>query len=538
MKVIAAVEADFQVAPPGTRSRLRDALFGETVLRRTLRRVAAAGRLGGVHLVVKAEEETPAREAAAGLPVKVETHQAGAPPWQTLVASARKWSLDAWRGGLAGATVFDEHLNPWVLEALARREGADAVAAVPAAAVLLDPALLDAMIAHYEKVRADVRMTFTQSAPGLSAPIYATALLADLARTCQPPGRMMAYRPAEPQRDMVMQPCYYSPEPPIAYATGRLLADTDESLRRIQSIGDLPEAVAVSRWLVEHRHDTGPLPAELEIELTTDDPLRATTLRPRGDAIGRRGPMDPALFERLIDELAARDDARVVLGGFGDPLLHPSWPALVGRCRQAGIFGLAVRATAVHLDERAVQALVENRVDVLNVLVDAASTGTYAKVHRADLFEQVMANIERVFTAHRDSRQPLPLVVCEMAKTRDTMDEMERFYDLWVARSGSAVIVGPSHYAGQWPDLAVMRMAPPGRFACGRIYHRAMVLADGRLTVCDQDYRGEHAAGSLAGSRLADLWRGEALRAVRDGHLGGRYDGMPLCPRCDEWHRP
>jgi sulfatase maturation enzyme AslB (radical SAM superfamily) len=545
MKTIAAIEVDFERGPLGTRSRLRDDLLGETVLRRTLQRVLESRRLAGVHLIVDVSQEHIAREAIAGLAVRLETHSAGQPPWQAYVASARKWALDAWRGGIGGVTVFDEAFNPWVLEFLARREGADALASIPAGAALIDPKLLDDMIAHFEKVREEVRMVFTQSPPGLSGVIYSSALLANMAKAVQPPGRVMAYKPSEPHRDMVMQPCYYSVEAPVAHATGRLIVDTAEAFRRAESIlqkgvggNGQPTAGEIAEFLRQEKHSVSSLPGEVEIELTTEDSLPHTTLRPRGEAVGRRGPIDEGLFGRLVDELATRDDVRVVLGGFGDPLLHPNWPALVRRCRTAGVFGLAVRTPAVHLDEAAIEVLIENHVDILNVLLDATTAETYAKVHGADHFDRVLANLERLQAAYQRTKQPLPLLVCEMAKTHETMDEMEAFYDHWISKTGAAVITGPSAHAGRWPDRAVMRMAPPARFVCGRVFGRAMVLADGRVTACDQDFRGEHAIGSLANSSLSQLWTGDAMRAVREAELTGAHNGTPLCPDCEEWHRP
>ncbi len=549
MKIIAAIEADFSEGVLGTSPRLTEELLGETILRRTLRRVLAARQVASVHLIVEASQESPARAAADGLEVTVETHKAARVPWRALIASGRKWSLDAWRGGLVGATVFDESMHPWVLQALAEREKTEGVVSVPAAAPLLDPELLDRMIEHYEQVHEDVRMTFTQSAPGLAAAIYMPSLLADLAKASQPIGRVMAYRPAEPQRDMVMQPCFYSVEAEIAHAVGRCIADTGCAIERITAVlcdagdgsGDahVPDAPTVSRWLTDHRYTrVDSLPGEVEIELTTEDPLADSTLRPRGEAVGRRGPMDDETFDRLISELATRDDVRVVLGGFGDPLLHPRWTRCVQRCRQAGLFGIAVRTPAVTLDEQGAATLIDARVDVLNVLIDAATPDTYRRVHNADHFDQVLANIERVLEGLRRAGQPQPLVVCEMTKTRDTMDEMERFYDYWIDRTGSAVLVGPSTYGSEWPNRAVMRMAPPARFPCNRVFARAMVLADGRVTVCDQDFRGQQAVGSLADSSLSALWTASAMASVRQSHVEGTYAGTPLCPDCQEWHRP
>jgi spiro-SPASM protein len=403
--------------------------------------------------------------------------------------------------------------------------------------------MLDRLIEHFESVRDEVRMAFTQSAPGLSAAIYMPSLLADLAGAGQPLGRTMAYQPVEPQRDLTAQSCFLHTKAAIAHATGRCIADTDVAFARmdaiLQACGGDADIEQVSQWLIEHRHDAaGHLPSEVEIELTTADPLPNSTLRPRGSAVGERGPMEEATFARLMEELRGRDDVRVVFGGFGDPLLHPKWAEYIGRCRDVGILGLAIRTPAVNLDARAVESLMAARVDVLNVLLDAASAETYARVHGADHYERVIQQLEYLFKRQQELKQSYPLVVCEMLKTRETINEMERFYDYWASRTGWAVIDGPSDYAGQWPDQAVMCMSPPNRYACERIFSRALVLADGRVTVCDQDFRGAHPLGTLAQASLSELWKGPKMAVVRESHLQARYDGMALCARCREWHRP
>jgi hypothetical protein len=552
MKVIAAITADFERTFLGLGSRLQMELRGESVIRRTVRRVRQARELADVHLLVHKNQEAAARSAVAGLDVKVEVHDAAVPPWSRYVASARKWSLDAWRGGLAGTTVYDEFNHPWLLEALARREGADAVVDVPAGAALIEPALLDALVQHYVKVRGEVRLALQQTAPGLSAIIYQAEALSQLAEKTQPPGRMMAYLPDEPHKDIIHQPCLCVTEAAISHAWGRCIADTSTALVRMDRLlGDLmvggsspddsPDALAISRWLTANRHaPLQPLPDEVEVEITTEDPLAESTLRPRGRALGRRGQMDIATFQRIVSELGSGDDRLLVLGGFGDPLLHPDLGEFLRMARASGVLGIAVRTTAVTLDDVAIEALLGAEVDVLNVVIDAASPGTYARVHHADHYERVLANIDRLCSVQHQRKRPCPLIVAELIKTPDTLEEMEAFYDQWTRKAGSAVIAGPSRYAGAWPDRAVVNMAPPTRFACSRLFHRAMVLADGTMTLCDQDYRGSQAIGRVGESNLAELWQSQPLNQVRRHHLAGRYsaDGLPLCRACDEWHRP
>lgn len=544
MRLIAVVEADFERSPLGTRSRLNADLQGETVIRRTIRRLQQAKRLDSIHVVVDVAQEAICRDACKGLDVKVETHSAGGTPWRAYVTAARKFALDGWRGGIGDATVFDESTHVWVLEALAKREQADGVAVVPAAAALIDPVLLDDMIAHFDEVRKDMRMTFTQTAPGLSAAIFAADLLHDMAEINQPPGRLIAYSPADPRPDLLTKPCFYPVPDAIAHASGRCLADTQSGMQRLDRLiamgngGGAPHVADASRWLMQQRFESAPLPVEIEIELTTQDPLSNTTLRPRGEVVGARGPMPFELFDKLVSELSGTDDIRIILGGFGDPLLHPDWSRFVARCRDADIFAIAVCTPGVHLDDRAIGVLLDNKVDVLHLLIDALKPDTYRALHNADHFEQVIASVDRLMAGHRERVQPEPLIVAEMAKTMRTLDELEPFFDHWLSKTGAAVLTGPSHYAGQWPDNAVMSMAPPTRSPCLRVFKRAMVLADGRVTFCDQDFKGAHAVGSLAEHSLSELWNSERMTLLRTSHIQSKWNSAPLCHACDEWHRP
>jgi hypothetical protein len=581
LKVLAVLEADFDRSPLGTRSRLCDELgagptdtatapaaAGNTVLGRTIRRLQLCKRLGGICLAVHVSQKQRAEQAVAGLGVAVETHDAPRQPWAASaatggqVAAARKWSLDAWRGGLGGFCAMDESTNVALLEAIARRDSVDAVMPVPAAASLIDPAMADSMIEHFEKIHADLRLTFAPSPPGLTAPIFLTALLSDLCRAGWPPGRTLAYRPDDPQRDLLIRNCCYRSGAEVEQACGRLIADTDRSVARLESLleavgavgaagaagaargagagdGPGPDAQTIARWLHEHdRWNAGALPREVEIELTTDDPLAQTTLRPRGERVGRRGPLDVGLLDRLFEELAHLDDSLIVLGGFGDPLRHPQFDAIVKEARRKGVFGIAVRTSGLDLDAARIDALLEANVDAVSILLDAHSPDVYKAVHGFDGYAQAVANIDALMRAQAARRQPCPFLVPEMIKTRQTLGQMEAFYDEWIRRTGAAVIVGPAAYGGPFAHLAVMNMAPPRRFPCARLWSRVMVLADGRVTVCDQDFRGEHAIGRLQDSSLGDLWTGDAMSGLRRGHRAGDYIGMSLCPGCKEWHRP
>ncbi len=122
-----------------------------------------------------------------------------------------------------------------------------------------------------------------------------------------------------------------------------------------------------------------------------------------------------------------------------------------------------------------------------------------------------------------------------LVKAEETFDDLEPFVDHWQRRLGMYCVTGYSRCAGQRADRAVSRMSPPERVPCRRTFSRMMVLADGRVTTCDQDFRGIQTVGDLNTQTVETIWHEAArLNAIRTTVIGE----APLCAKCEEWHRP
>jgi hypothetical protein len=550
MKVIATIQADLEVTPLGTRSRLADELNGLPILRRTVERVCAVPELAGVYVLTPENQAARCRTLLDGTAAVVQSVNADPPPWAALIRASRKWSLDGWRGGVGGSTAFDEYTDCRLIDGLLRHVEAEAVLSVPPAAPLFDPDLAARMIDHRRANRDEARLTFTQAVPGIAGIVLDAALVKEFAAASIPVGWAFSYKPDTPTRDLIFQPACMEIPAPLRFATGRLIADTDHSERALRMLlqqNEAPDLAAIGQWLVD-RDEAGvePFPREVELELTTDDPFPNALLRPRGERVGRRGPMSLDLLRRVAAELSEYDDALCVLGGFGDPLRHPEFPAVLEILRPAsggGVFGLCVRTAAVDLTPPLAEAIVAHGVDVLNVTLDAWTPELYAKLQGiessdADGLESVRGRIDRLSELQRERSSPRPIIVPEMVKARENVHELDAFFDGWTRRVGAVNVVGYSHHAGQLEDRSVIDMRPPVRSACKRVRGRCLLLADGRVALCDQDFRGTHPVGRIGESPLSEIWRSAEFERVRAGHLAGRYDLSPLCAACAEWHRP
>ena len=542
MKVIAAIDADLKQTPLGTRSRLSEPIGGVPVLRRTVERLGHCENLKDVIVTFPEAQGAEIQTLLEGTKATLRSRPERRPPYQALVRAARKWSLNGWRGGIGGSCVFDEYTDTELLVVLARDVKADAVVVVAPGAALIDPALVDGMVTHFERTSEEMRMTFAQTPPGLSPAIFHRDLLAQLAENRIPPGWTLAYKPDNPATDLAMRTCCFTVGQGLRHASGRVTADTSRSLevmRRIVEEGADRDAETAGRWLIDYgRSALERLPREVEIELTTDDPLPVSLLRPRGERVPQREPISLELVGRLAQELASEDDTLVVLGGHGDPVLHSQFAEIVATLREAGVFGIAVSTTGQRLADDAIAAMIRHRVDVVTFQVDAWTPELYARLTGGGDLDNARSAIARVEAARQRAGQPEPIIVPQMIKCLENLEELDPFFDGWVRKAGWATVIGYSHYGGRLPDRSAMDMSPPTRVACRRLSRRCVVLADGTVTPCDQDFGADLATGQLGQAKLEQVWSGEAYQRLRASHFDGRFDSCRLCAGCAEWHRP
>ncbi len=541
-KVITAIYVDLETNPLGLPSRLAHDLAGKPILRHTVERALAIDAVSSTHILCHASQRSAVADLLEGLPVTLDTHQAPPPPYRELVRSSRSWGLDSWRGGVGSLCTFDEDCHVELLAALQQKTNADSILTIPAAAPLIDPVLCGALIAHHRESIQASELTIVQAPPGLNAMVMSANTIQQLRQIAMPPGALLVYQPDSPVADLTGREGCYRPATEIVHASGRLLADTQRSWKRIERIVEADglnwDAAQIARWLIDDETTRiDDVPREIEIELTTDCQF-ATDDRafPRGEYVPSRGPFPVSALESVLSICRRYDDVRVMLGGFGEPTLHPHFADICRQLRDAGALAIGIRSNGLAIPGAVETALFETPVDVIEITLDAATPETYQRMHGRDGFETVVSTMERLMQRRRDLQSVRPLIVPSMVKCAETLDDVEPFVDRWQRAFGMYALRGISDYGGNWhPDRAVRFSTAPGNCTgCRRTRTRLMILADGTVTTCDQDFAGKQELGNLRNADIEKWWQSNALGNTRIGE----FSSLLLCQNCQEWHRP
>jgi radical SAM protein with 4Fe4S-binding SPASM domain len=300
-----------------------------------------------------------------------------------------------------------------------------------------------------------------------------------------------------------------------------------------KSIGDTYARVRVAA----RRHQLASIasfPARVAIE-----PASACNLEcpmcPTPNKNRKNGIMQPELFRRLVDEIAAHGVSRMFLHLWGEPLIHPHISELIGYASQHASIQETVMSTNVTLlNADRTEKLLESGLSYLVLSLDGASAPTYEKLRLGARFEPVMANVAN-FLERRATLGHGPRVVFQIIEMKQTVDEIATFRNRWapLLREGDEISVKQynnwSDHSGALPSRGIPFRTPCLSF----LWDFLAVTWDGTVLPCCFDCEGSLPLGDVRTQTLAEVWRGSRLQKMREDHLALDFDKHPLCAGCD-----
>jgi hypothetical protein len=325
------------------------------------------------------------------------------------VGAARLWSRECWRGGVGNMSCFDEVCCPAVLAPVMRELGIDAAAVVGGDWDEINTDLCDQAFARMKEDPERHNVTFVHAAPGVGTCVVTRAVMEELAANPGPfgtLGALLGYIPVAPQADPIAKPACIVAPPELRDLQRRGIADGS---------GDV---------------------SMLRLEL-------------RGfDELGQLCELDDEGLARAVEVVRATPGIAVTLEGAGDPALHPRLVEISDELRAAGAAGLHLR-TWLTCDVDVVDQLI-GRFDMISVELGADDAERFARamdrVHpmerhpQRDFFELNRANLDLLMTLREDGDVSPCWIVPRIARTDDVYEQLEGLYDLWLMRTGAAVI--------------------------------------------------------------------------------------------------
>ena len=580
MKVIALILIDPRHGRLGHAARLDADLAGKTVLQHTIDRAADVAGIDELVLAVHDPDHDGGSVDAARLPCVMPTHLKHAVTGWSLqgadehaqadmIAAARKWSLAAWRGGIAGMAAVDELLPAAPIARLLKERNADAALVVRGDWCCFDPQLAAEQVKVYRSAPESLKLVFTQTPPGLSGLVADRSVFDDLAEHRTTVARLLCYNPDKPALDPISRDVCVAVPASVRDRHRRFIFDTPRAISHLREIADrlghrfegagaaaLSDASLALDTENPHRQ-LDLLPQQFTIELTPKRQATGPIIPQHHLAPGaiQRGAMDTALAIDIVQQLGEQGDAAILLGGLGDALLHDDWLRITEVARDAGVMGIGIE-TDLLCDADTTAQLRAAPVDAVSVRINADTAAVYEQLMGLEGYKTVLDNLQALYQpGGRFDRNPrsetgvqqstkrervtpgggdAAWVVPRLVKVADNLKDMETFFERWTRLAGWPVIDRFETGNGLIPDLGPVPMRPPrgpGHTPPAHRHKRRLtILSDGSTALCNQDWLGRATIGNAADAPLLDLWRSAADR-LANTHESAEH----LCPDCQDW---
>ena len=222
-----------------------------------------------------------------------------------------------------------------------------------------------------------------------------------------------------------------------------------------------------------------------------------------------------------------------------EALLYKNIREALVTAKSAGVMDIFLFTNGTLLNPDISEFIVEHQISRLFVSLDAATPETYAKIRGKDMLPAIEKNILDLLAIKKKYGSELPVVRVSFCVQPDNAHEQQAFLEKWqdlVDRVDFQVLWDHDQvddvlaYATTAPDELPAGEVADAPVFCHYPFSYLSVWANGDVSPCCNFYGKGLILGNIRSHTLPEIWKGEALAAIRQGFRDGRPN--PVCRTC------
>lgn len=244
------------------------------------------------------------------------------------------------------------------------------------------------------------------------------------------------------------------------------------------------------------------------------------------------GIMNIELFGRLMDEIDTNGKRRIALHKDGEPLLHPKILEILTRVKRNNDHIIYLTTNAHPLKKSVSESILNNKIDILNFSIGAASEEFYTKV-RGENFQKVISNISRFLKLREESNWKTKVIVqiIDLPNYAEMKNEIKKFKDFW-SKYDVEIQVWKQLTWGVFEDNEKITK----RYPCYSLWESVIVNSDGLVSACCMDWQQKLLTGNANLNSIKEIWQSQQQQQIREMHIEQRENELPICSTCNYWN--
>ena len=244
---------------------------------------------------------------------------------------------------------------------------------------------------------------------------------------------------------------------------------------------------------------------------------------PREKHTRPHGIMDQAKYEASIDEIIPLGAKRVVLTGFGEPMLDKGLEDKISYAKSKGLYVYFITNGSA-LNSKRSKALIDAGLDEMRVSFYGMKSSTYNAVMRGLEFEKTTNNILEFLDVRENTK-----VQISYLSMPENEEDTDYFQDFWEPKVDYIEIWKPHN----WVDGKDFRKKEGIKTSCGRPKNGPLQIQwDGTVIPCCYDYNNNIVLGNAFDTPIMDILNGEKYQDLRNAHEKGCFPDY--CDQCDQ----
>jgi sulfatase maturation enzyme AslB (radical SAM superfamily) len=245
------------------------------------------------------------------------------------------------------------------------------------------------------------------------------------------------------------------------------------------------------------------------------------------------GIMALDLYKKSIDEIVALGATKIVLTGFGEPLVDKTLEKKVAYAKSFGLNTYIISNGSLLTEKRA-NGLIDAGLDEMRISFYGMRPETYNVVMRKLDFNVTMKNLLRFLELRekKGSKKPrLELSYLVMAENESDTEEFQKF---WEPRADAIEIWKP-HNFGDGRDYRERLEELEVKTTCGRPENGPLQIQwNGEVIPCCYDYNNQIILGNAFTTPVLEVLNGAKYRLLRIAHRDKKFGCFPYCNQCDQ----
>ena len=247
------------------------------------------------------------------------------------------------------------------------------------------------------------------------------------------------------------------------------------------------------------------------------------------------GIMDQAAYERSIDEVVGLGARKIVLTGFGEPLLDKGLEKKIAYAKARGLSTYIITNASALVPRRS-ESLLKAGLDEMRVSFYGMGNDTYDIVMRGLSFERTRDGLLHFLELNRKQGSPTRVQLSYLTLPENEKDECA-FKEYWLPRVDALEIWRP-HNFGDGRDYRERADDPSGgcaKTSYGRPENGPLQIQwNGEVIPCCYDYNNKIVLGNAFSQPVLEILNGAKYRLLRYAHRVGKFQLFPYCDQCDQ----